>query len=169
MSYRKSGLVIGKNRRDSIIVNLLLLPEASTTASSSRKASEASPGPSESTSMFSLSIEGYKATLSVEGVVMYSVWPFFRRLIDSGMSESHTRHVSLPSDFPPDLLVRIVQALYGVVKQPSAPPSKLESQYAVENGLLYGLVESDGTTPAPLFRPLMRVYTRIAAGTQISM
>lgn len=50
--------------------------------------------------------------LQCESSVLYFGWSWYKRLIDSKLSEARTRIVELPSDFPPQLLVLIVYYLY---------------------------------------------------------
>jgi hypothetical protein len=48
----------------------------------------------------------------VHSWIMYRRWPYFRRVIDSGMAEAATSILTLPPEFPPKLLESLIHFLY---------------------------------------------------------
>jgi len=59
-----------------------------------------------------IGIQDYPKAVPVLDWVLYSRWPYFRRMIQSGLVESDTRLLQLPPDFPVSFLLPFLRYLY---------------------------------------------------------
>lgn len=69
----------------------------------------------------------------VHSWVMYRRWPYFRRVIDSGMAEAATNILTLPAGFPPKLLESLVHFLYTGMHLVLSPNDKSAAERAFVN------------------------------------
>jgi hypothetical protein len=93
---------------------------------------------------FSLEIEGeYPTKVMVHDWVLYTRWPWFKELLESGMAESQTRSLSLPSEFPSTLLHSLMQFFYTNGKNYNNP-SDDQWIWLLANGAQFGLVTLNG-------------------------
>jgi hypothetical protein len=96
------------------------------------------PTPAIPVGRFRLSIQSQSLVLEVSEAVLYSQWVYFRRMINSGLSESQDRVCEFPSDMPPKLLLAIVQAIHGLS---TFDLSTFDAGFAISNGEQFGLVQ----------------------------
>jgi hypothetical protein len=104
-----------------------------------------------STALFRLSIDGYGQSLDVPLSVLYAKWPYFRRMMESGLQESKNHICVLPSEFPPALLLCIVKCIFGLKTSFGGRMSKSDCIYALERGGEVGLCEATTLTPLDPF------------------
>jgi hypothetical protein len=69
----------------------------------------------------------------VHSWVMYRRWPYFRRVIDSGMAEAATNILTLPLGFPPKLLESLIHFLYTGMHLVLSPNDTKPSEHAFIN------------------------------------
>lgn len=86
--------------------------------------------------------EGAAKSWSVHEWLAFLRWPYFRRLILSGLNEVSNKHLDMPADFPEDLLESIIACIYrGDVDTCLRPLSIYSAYFALENAEEFGLCE----------------------------
>jgi hypothetical protein len=98
---------------------------------------------------FKLSIQGFDKDIEVLSWMLYARWPYFRTMLESGLEESRSGRMELPSDFPPVLLLEIIKYIYSNQVR-STIVFQENAEYLQANGGQFGFVQLDGT-PAPHF------------------
>jgi hypothetical protein len=104
---------------------------------------------------FRVSISDDDRVLDVIESLMYARWSYFRRMIDSGLGESQTGAMEFPAEFPPSLLLWIVNAIYGAPMSLSALPTSAEKDFVSQRGAEFGIVEMESAKPVAPFMELM--------------
>jgi hypothetical protein len=100
------------------------------------------PAPDYTLGNFSVTIEECPSsnTVVVHDWLLYAKWPYFRRMFESGMVEFQSRQVSLPSHFPPQLLLKILRFLY-CGDWDATKLSSEEASFIVNEGGEFGFVD----------------------------
>jgi len=93
--------------------------------------------------------------IKVHDWMLYARWGFFRRMCDSGMAETRTRAVAMPSDFPSPLLLELIKYIYsGTLPQSTVHFSTAACRYLLEHAFEFDFVDATHE-PHPLFQPLI--------------
>lgn len=103
---------------------------------------------------FFIIIEGHSSTLHVHDWVLYARWGFFRRMIDSGLAEAHTRRMVMPAGFPKSLLLDLIKFIYAGSLPHTTSLTPQNSLYLLEHSEEYDLVDSS-KQPREHFAPLV--------------
>jgi hypothetical protein len=95
---------------------------------------------------FAMMPAGSRQKIPVHDWMLYTRWPFFKRMIDSGLEEASTSQAELPADFPPDLIPILLQYLYcgdlDDYHQKELTPSI--RSFIIDNGAEYELADMEG-------------------------
>jgi hypothetical protein len=113
---------------------------------------------------FRLFISESDMVLDVSEFVLFGSWSYFRRMMGSGLGESSSRTCEFPSDFPPNLLLAIVQAMHGLPTNLGAHRmAKSDCVFALSRAGEFGLVDfNDPSQPVHPFGPLLKACREIA-------
>lgn len=103
---------------------------------------------------FYILIENHYSTLHVHDWVLYSRWGFFRRMIDSGLAEAHTRRLVLPNGFPKSVLLDLIKFIYSGSLPHTTSLTSTNSLYLLEHAEEFDLVDSTNL-PREHFAPLI--------------
>jgi hypothetical protein len=97
----------------------------------------------ESSHLWLIRIQGHSNVLKVHDWALYSRWNYFRRMLDSGMGETATRTLELPSDFAPLALLQFMRYLYDMTSLPNELPLQ-SARYLKQVSEEYELVNHEG-------------------------
>lgn len=79
-------------------------------------------------------------------------WSFFKRMMQSGLDESHQHKATLPSDFAPHIALVLLQYIYsGAIMQQSL--SAADCEFLLQNAAAYGITDLEDA-PFRGFEPL---------------
>lgn len=88
--------------------------------------------------------DGTSKHIKAHDWILMPRWSFFRRMMQSGLDESHQHKATLPSDFPPETALFLIQYIYsGVVDQDSLSTDGCE--FLLQNAAAYGITDLDDT------------------------
>jgi hypothetical protein len=103
-------------------------------------------------SNFILSIDGQsEVELRVHDWVLWR-WPYFRRLISSGLEESRQSKASLPSSMPPAFLLSLLKFLYSGGSMDDIQMTEDECRFTMTHGGEFGIVGIMDHDPLPGFQ-----------------
>jgi hypothetical protein len=127
-----------------------IVPAASSSAPSSS-------APSTSKELKGSDAEGEVHKVTVHEWLAYLHWPFFRRLLLSGLGEVQQKSIELPSDFPPRLLTNIITCIYrGNVDARMKKMDLPTCDFALCNAAEYGLCDPTTGKITEAFHTLFR-------------
>lgn len=103
---------------------------------------------------FTFEIAGHNKYIIARGLIIYSKWPWFRAMLESGMTEAREKRATLPSSISPNVLRAALMALEDI---PCDFPKMLttdEQEWVVMEGGQLGLTDAD-MKPIPAFLKLV--------------
>jgi hypothetical protein len=128
-------------------------------AYSSSGASSSSSSRTEPDFTFVVSSSTSQLEMKADSWIAYAKWPYFRRLMNSGLEESRSLRAEIPAEMPQSTLEALLQYFYigadsGLALNPA------DAKFIKTQGGQFGIVDMSGN-PAPEFRAFVALIKKI--------